>query len=304
MKRRDFISTAIAGTTGLLAQSAPIMAAESAPEKEFNPFERVQLGKSGLMVSRTGMGTGMRGWHRRSNQTRLGDWKFRALLRYGYEQGINYFDMADLYGSHQDLLPALKGIPRDKFVIVSKIWWREGGLPEQERLPADLLVDRFLTEIGTEYIDLVHLHCVTDADWPTKLASQMDLLEKAKQNGKIRAHGVSVHALPALEVAAEHPWVDAVHTRINPFGTKMDGPPEQVVPILEKMHTNGKGVTGMKLIGEGEFGNDPGKRDQSIRYVFGLKCVDAAIVGFEKPTELDDFKARAVAALKSLAGSS
>ncbi|MBE7488512.1 MAG: aldo/keto reductase [Candidatus Omnitrophica bacterium] len=304
MKRRDFISTAIAGATGLLAQSSPVLAEEPSAKKVSGAIEKVQLGKSGLKVSRVGMGTGMRGWHRRSNQTRLGDWKFRALLRYCYEQGVNYFDMADLYGSHQDILPALKGIPRENFVIVSKIWWREGGLPEQERLAADVLVDRFLSEIGTDYIDLVHLHCVTDADWPEKLASQMDLLAKAKENGKIRAHGVSVHALPALEVAAEHPWVDAVHTRINPFGVKMDGTPEQVVPILEKMHANGKGVTGMKLIGEGEFRDDPEKKNQSIRFVLGLKCVDAVIVGFEKPTEFDDFRTRAEAALKDLTGTS
>ncbi len=292
MKRRTFLGGALVGATTLLG--GPQLAANSAPQKTkgADPFEKVPLGKSGLVVSRVGMGTGMRGWQRRSNQTRLGDEKFHALWRYAYDQGITYFDMADLYGTHQDALKALKGVERNRFVLATKIWWREGGLPEQERLDADVLVERFLKEIGTDYIDLVHLHCVTDADWPIKLSKQMDLLDKVKQQGKIRAHGVSVHALPALTVAAEHPWVDAVHTRINPFGVKMDGTPEQVVPIIKRMHANGKGVTGMKIIGEGEFSEDPEKRDQSIRFVMGLECVDACIVGFEKPEEVDDFRER------------
>ncbi len=297
MKRRTFLGGALTGAATLMAGSQ-LSANPTTPDaKGADPFQRVPLGKSGLMVSRVGMGTGMRGWQRRSNQTRLGDEKFHAVWRYAFDQGINYFDMADLYGTHQDALKALKGIERSQFALATKIWWREGGLPEIERLDADVLVERFLSEIGTDYIDLVHLHCVIDADWPTKLAKQMDLLDKVKQQGKIRAHGVSVHALPALEVAAEHPWVDVVNTRINPYGVKMDGTTEQVVPILEKMHANGKGVIGMKIIGEGEFSKDPEKRDHSIRFVMGLKCVNACIVGFEKPEEIDDFKERTKKAL-------
>lgn len=297
MRRRDFLGSAIAGATSLLAAAQGSSNPNPQAGKSPSPFDRVPLGKSGLTVSRVGMGTGMRGYHRRSNQTRLGEEKFHALLRHGFDLGINYFDLADLYGTHWDITPALKGIDREKYVIVSKVWWREGGLPEVERLDADKLVDRYLQEIGTDYIDLVHLHCVTDTDWPKKLERQMDLLSKVKEQGKIRAHGVSVHALPALEVAAETPWVDAVHTRINPYGEKMDGPPDQVVPVLEKIHAAGKGVTGMKIIGEGAFRDDPEKKDHSIRYVLGLDCVDTCIVGFEKPEEIDDFCARASAAL-------
>lgn len=295
MKRREFIGTALAGATTILA--SPSAQAVSSASDAADPLAKVTLGKSGLSVSRIGMGTGMKGWHRRSNQTRLGDETLHKLLRYGYDQGIRYFDLADLYGSHWDITPALEGIDRSSYTIVSKIWWREGGLPELERLDANVLVDRFLTEIGSDYIDLLHLHCVTDEDWPQKLARQMDILSSLKEQGKIRAHGVSVHALPALHVAAEHPWVDAVHTRINPYGEKMDGPAEEVVPILQKMHDNGKGVTGMKIIGEGAFRNDEEKKNASIRYVLGLDCVDACIVGFEKPSEIDDFLARARTAL-------
>ena len=53
--------------------------------------------------------------------------------------------------------------------------------------------------------------------------------------------------------AANEPWVDSVHTRINPYGMSMDGPVDKVVPVLQKLHAAGKGVVGMKIIGEGRL---------------------------------------------------
>jgi len=62
--------------------------------------------------------------------------------------------------------------------------------------------------------------------------------------------------------------------------------------VVRKLHKTGKGVLGMKLIGEGAFRNSDEKRDKSISYVLGLGCVDAMVVGFEKIEEIDDFAAR------------
>ena len=113
-----------------------------------------------------------------------------------------------------------------------------------------------------------------------------------KQKGMIRAHGVSCHSLEALEAAANSPWVDSVHTRINPYGMSMDGPTEKVVPILQKIHSAGKGVVGMKIIGEGKLRNDDEKKDASVRYAMKLGCVDILNVGFEQLEEIDDVAAR------------
>jgi len=81
----------------------------------------VPLGKTGLKVSRIGMGTGMSGSNRESNQTRLGKEKFTALLKEGYARGVRMFDMADLYGSMPYVGPALKDV-RDKCIFNTKIW--------------------------------------------------------------------------------------------------------------------------------------------------------------------------------------
>ena len=222
----------------------------------------------------------------------MGPEKAEALIRGAYERGIRVFDLADLYGTHPFLLPALKEIPRDRLTIISKIWFQRGGIPEPERPDADVVIQRFLKEIGTDYLDLVLLHCVQSADWPAELRRQMDLMAGLKQKGIIRAHGVSCHSIPALEAAAREPWVDSVHTRINPYGMSMDGQPDDVVPVLKKIHAAGKGVVGMKIIGEGRLRNDEEKRDASARFVLGLGCVDILNIGFEKTDEIDDFAAR------------
>ena len=295
IKRREFLARSIAGVGGLLL-GAEFAAAAEQETKMFNPYERVPLGKTKIKVSRVGFGTGMRGGSRQSNQTRMGKEKFEALLQASYERGVRLFDMADLYGTHPYVAGALSKMPRKDYVISTKIWWRGGGIPEKERPDADVVVERFLKELNTDYIDLVMLHCVASAKWPEELSKQMDILSKLKKKGGIRAHGVSCHSLPALEACVKEPWVDSVHARINPYAVQMDVKKTEDVPkvaaVLKALHNQGKGVVGMKLIGEGSFRNSDEKRDESVRYVLGLGCVDTMVVGFEKAEEIDDFATR------------
>ena len=288
--RREFIGKSAVGLGGLLLGSH--LASASEVPKTFDPYERIPLGKTGLQPTRLCMGTGMHGGNRSSNQTRLGRENFQALLASAYERGIRMFDLADLYGSHSYLIPALKGIDRKNFIISSKLWWMQGSLPEWDRPSADVVVARFLREIQSDYLDILLLHCVTSPNWPTELRSYMDTLSKLKSQGKIRALGVSCHSLEALSAAVDEPWVDVVYARINHTGASMDASPDQVVPVLKKLHAAGKGVVGMKLIGEGRYRNSDDLRNAAVKYVLGLGCVDVLDVGFEKVGEIDDFAAR------------
>jgi len=289
--RREFIVTSAVGVGAGLTGSR-LGSAQQDRSAFFDPYERVPLGKTGLIGSRVSFGTGMKGWLRESNQTRLGKQEFESLIRAAYDRGIRVFDLADLYGSHPYIASALKDKDRGDYVIITKIWWKPRGLPEKERPDPDVIVPHFLKELQTDYIDAVLLHCVDSPRWPQKLRKQMETLAALKDMGLIRAHGVSCHSLGALEAAAAEPWVDTVNTRINPYGVKMDGPPEKVAPVLQKLHEAGKGVVGMKLIGEGAFRDDDEKRDRSVKYVLGLGCVDILNVGFESTEEIDDFAAR------------
>jgi aryl-alcohol dehydrogenase-like predicted oxidoreductase len=291
LRRRDFIHRTALGVGGLLV-AAPPAARAQAPAARFDPYALVQLGRTPLKVSRVCLGTGMRGGNRESNHKRLGKQAFEALIRGSFDRGTRLFDLADSYGTHPYVIPALKGIPRDRYQIVSKVWFMRGGLPEPERPDPDVVIPRFLKELQTDHIDLVLLHCVTSANWPQELRRQMDLLSQMKEKGYIRALGVSCHSLDALRAAAREPWVESVHARINPYGMSMDGPPEQVAPVLQEIHAAGKGVVGMKIIGEGRLRNDDERRDASVRYALTLGCVDVLNVGCETIGEVDDLAAR------------
>jgi aryl-alcohol dehydrogenase-like predicted oxidoreductase len=301
LTRRQFMATLTMGAGTILLGKTVFAFPSGRPEISTDPFRIVPLGKSGLKTTLIGMGTGFNGNNRSSNITRAGKGVAESLIRNAYEKGIKYFDCADSYGTHPYTKEALKGIPRESYTLGTKIWVGQGGIPEAERPDANIVVDRFRKELNTDYLDLVQIHCMTSPDWPEQQKRQMDILETLKIKKVIRAHGVSVHSLEAMEAAADSPWVDVIHVRINPFGEAMDRKdPGLVTPVIEKLHKTGKGVIGMKLIGNGKFRNDPEKIEASLKYVLGLGTVDMLIIGFELPEQIDNYAGRVENALRNM----
>jgi aryl-alcohol dehydrogenase-like predicted oxidoreductase len=293
LSRRQFMTTLAAGAGTILLGRSAYTNSSWGSKKSTDPFRIVKLGKSGLKTTLLGMGTGFNGYSRSSSITRAGNGVAESIIRYAYEKGIRYFDCADNYGTHPYTKEALKGISRETYTIGTKIWIGPGGIPGTERPDADIVIDRFRKELNTDYIDLIQIHCMTSPSWTDQYKRQMDILENLKVKKIIRAHGVSVHSLGAMEAAAASPWVDVVHVRINPFGEAMDRPdPALVIPVIEKLHKAGKGVIGMKLIGNGKFKNDSEKIDASLKYVLGLGTVDMFVIGFELPEQIDNYAGR------------
>jgi aryl-alcohol dehydrogenase-like predicted oxidoreductase len=253
-------------------------------------IKTVQLGDCGLELCRIGCGTGTVASNKESNQTRLGDARLQDLLRYAFDRGIRFFDAADDYGSHEHVARALKDVPRESWQLVTK-FVPVGPQPGPDMLAPELPIKRFLSELQTDTIDLLQIHCVFDVDWPDQHQAQMQAMAELKAHRTIRSHGVSCHSLVSLETAADEPWVDVIHARINPFGVAMDAEPDRVVPVLQRAKANGKGIIGMKLFGQGEL--DTRQRAESVEWVAGLDCVDVLLPAFESPAEIDEFLAAA-----------
>src|SRR5690348_14376142 len=125
LSRREFLGAAIV-TAGVTSTSAAVFThwRSTAPQSSvpgrvirgsMTPASQVPLGKSGLRVSVVGIGTGSIGWGNHSNQTRLGQSEFTRLMRYAFDHGINFFDLADSYGSHPFFSEAMKGVRRDRY---------------------------------------------------------------------------------------------------------------------------------------------------------------------------------------------
>ncbi len=296
--RREFVSYAAAGTGTLLIGNLITSEGYNPLSDQADPLRQITLGKTGIKTTLLGMGTGYNGYNRSSSITRAG--VAEKVIRSAYDKGIRFFDCADAYGTHPFTARALKDLPRENYTINTKILLTQGALPESENPDANIVVDRFRKELNTDYIDIVQIHLMVSGTWTDEHKRQMDILDSLKAKGIIRAHGVSVHSLPAMEAAAASPWVDVIHVRINPFGASMDAPkPEAVTPVIEKLHKSGKGVIAMKVFGNGSFKNDSEKLDQSLKFVLGLNTIDMIIIGFEQPEQIDNCIERMKKALKS-----
>jgi 1-deoxyxylulose-5-phosphate synthase len=248
------------------------------------------LGNTGITLSRIGQGTGMSGGNRQSNHTRMGFQKLVNLFQHSYDNGITFFDLADLYGSHVYFREALRSIPRDKVAILTKLWFRYDGNPPQvdasfKRKSTEMAVQRFRHELSTDMIDIVLLHCLTTPAWEQEMEPYMEALSEAKSKKQIRAVGVSCHDFGALKTAAQCPWVDVILARINPKGAKMDGPVDEVVPVLKTAKANGKALIGMKIYGEGTLAH---MKDECIRFAQNLGILDSMTLGAETPEQMSE----------------
>jgi aryl-alcohol dehydrogenase-like predicted oxidoreductase len=281
MRRREFVRyTALA--SGALALS-PLARFVERDKKRKHASDLVSLGRTGIKASRLAMGTGTNGYGHRSNQTeRLGVRGLSDLLHAAHDQGVNFWDSADQYGTHPHMREALKSIPREKVVILTKT-----HATSADEMRDDL--DRFRNEIGTDYLDIVLLHMMTDSDWPAEKQGAMEVLSRAREDGIVRAHGVSCHTLRALEAAANSNWVQVDLARINPAGAVMDADVPTVEGVLRRMHKDGKGIIGMKIFGAGRLRD---RVDECLQYVLGLDFVDAFTIGQESQHQMEDLVKR------------
>jgi predicted aldo/keto reductase-like oxidoreductase len=270
---------------GALAAGFSVKPAEAAAR---SATDWVPLGNTGVKVTRLAFGTGTYGGR---VQRELGQAQFTRLVRHAYDRGIRFFESADAYNEmHEMLAIALKGIPRDSYRLMTKYRLREAANPKET-------IDRLRTELNTEYFDILLLHCLRTHDWFTQYERLRDAVSEAKQKKILLAHGASCHGLLPLRTFPGNKWLDIALVRVNHDGTRMDniqggegetkGDVDEVSSHIRKIHAQGTGVLGMKLIGEGRF-TTPEQRDASLRYVMRLGAVDAVTIGYKSTAEIDE----------------
>lgn len=291
MKRREFLrsSALTAGAACLHSSVFPHTARSWTPKplpRKYSASDTVTLGKTGIQTSRLAMGTGTVGVGHHSHQTALGVDGLSRLLLNGYDHGLRFFDSADSYGSHPHVAEALKHVPRDKVTVLTKSWARDA-----QGMRADL--ERFRRELGTDYMDICLMHCLTEGDWTSRFNGAMDVLSEAKEKGIIRAHGCSCHSIEALRAATASPWVEIHLVRINPIGAFMDSDPDSVVSVIKQMRAANKGIIGMKILGQGDMRN---RQDEALNFALGLNLLDAFTIGAESKVEQEDLIRRIAAA--------
>lgn len=285
VSRRKFLERTAAGTAALLT-AGPALAGEATKR---TAVDLVPLGKSGLKITRLGLGTGSNGGR---VQRDLGQEGFNRLIQYAFDRGVRFIDTADMYKTHGMVAEAIRRLPREKLWIQSKMRWE----PQFQKDGPQKTLERFLRELKTDYIDSLLIHCTTLNTWPEDLKRIREVLTEAKEKKRIRLHGVSCHGLPALRAATLTDWVDVQLARVNPQGRHVDGSmgqwgepgkPEDAFKECRTMRKKGRGMIGMKIIGNGDF-KKPEDREKSIRFAMSCGFLDCVVIGFAGTGQLDE----------------
>ncbi len=286
--RREFLECTAAFAGAALLSPNLVSAAETPRVR--TAVDQVTLGRTGLKLSRLGFGTGTNSGN---VQKALGQRGFNDLIRYAYDRGITCFDCAQSYATFDWIAGATKGLPREKLFLQSKI----SGQPQD----ALKTIDRHRQVFNTDYVDSLLIHCMVKDGWTDAWKRIMDAFEEAQARKWIRSKGVSCHSLPALRTAAASDWPEVHLVRVNPQASHVDGPEERwnksgkdITPVLEQlktMHGKGRGVIGMKLVGNGDFQN-PEDREKAVRFAMARPEIDAVVIGFKSAKEIDEAIAR------------
>lgn len=294
--RRDFLKSTF--TAGALAATGGLTLPAQTGKRAATDW--VTLGNSGVKVTRLAFGTGTYGGR---VQRELGQENFTRLVRHAYDSGIRFFETADAYqGMPQMLAIALKGIPRDSYRLMTKYRTNDAD--------PKATIDRLRSDLGTEYVDIMLMHCMRIPDWAEKYKPISEEMSEAKNKKILLAHGASVHGLQPLRAFPNNKWLDVALMRVNHDGTKMDcevsnaddrgekGNVTEVFQHVAEVHKQGTGVLGMKLIGEGRF-TTPEQREAAMQKVMKSGVVDAVTIGFKSPAEIDEAITRMNRALNS-----
>jgi aryl-alcohol dehydrogenase-like predicted oxidoreductase len=281
LSRREFIKTSLAvGALSSVGSLSSRAAARTAAD-------RVTLGKSGISVTRLAFGTGSNNGH---EQAALGQQEFTRLVRYAYDHGIRFFETSESYATPALLGQALKGLPRDSYILMNKVTTDEGVDPQKR-------FDDMLRASQTDYFDIMLLHWQHTPDWVATTANWQEGILQAQAKKTILARGASVHGLPALRLMPGNQWLQVAMVRMNHNGTQMDGPAGagtvnpanvgEVVDHVKQLKKENMGVIGMKLIGAGAF-TQHSDRVAAMRFAIQNAGVDCVTVGCKSTQEIDE----------------
>ena len=283
-------------------------------------MKKVELGKTGIKVSRLGIGTGTGLPSGYCAQALMDTNELAGLLLYSLDRGINHWDTAFQYNTYSHIKEALKQIRRTDVVLTTKF----SAAHEKETIRD---FNTTLKDLNVDYVDVCLLHGVRTNTELQMRSGALNAMVKLKKEGKVRAIGLSSHGLSVLKSVLEIPELDLVWARINYAGLNMDSEchgmydqmasvywlkkcykllPERVKllirpkashePIaederneveatLQKIHSQSKGIVGMKVLAEGMLRDDA---EKAVKYVNSLSFVDSFIIGMLNKEEIDE----------------
>ena len=229
-------------------------------------LKKIRLGKTGLEVSKLGMGC--------LELAKISEDQAVRVVRTGLDLGITFLETARAYwDSEEKVGKAIKG-GRDKVVIASK-----ASAKSAEEILEN--IEKSLKALGTDYIDLYQYHgCDTKETYGdiTKAGGVLEGMLKAKEEGKIRSIGFSSHQINmALEIIEDDKFQSA-QLPISFMNVE-----NHEKKLFEKTQQKDVGLIAMKPFGGGRLNNPR----LCMGYLSRLENV-AVTVGVEKPEQVKE----------------
>jgi aryl-alcohol dehydrogenase-like predicted oxidoreductase len=248
-----------------------------------------ELGNTGIKISEVSFGT----WAIGGSWGKTNDKEALRSLEYAIDQGVNFFDTADVYGdghSEELLAKATKG-KEDQIHIATK-FCRQGDISDPKNYSYETVrsyCEDSLRRLNREAIDLYQIHC--PATEILRDGSVFEVLDRLQEEGKIRNYGVSVETVEEGLISLEYPNVKSLQIIFNMFRQK---PLETLIP---QAYQNGVGLlvrlplasgllTGKFTTGH-VFEEDDHRRFNENGEAFNVGETFAGL-GFKKGVELAD----------------
>ncbi|MCL1900923.1 MAG: aldo/keto reductase [Firmicutes bacterium] len=230
------------------------------------------LGKTGLKVSKIGLGTLTMG----GLQKKLTKAEYLKVLSSCIEHGINLFDTAEIYQSYHIVKDAIKLKP--DIIVSSKSYaYDENG--------AERALNDCLKSIGRDYIDVFLMHEQESEHTIKGHYSALKFYLKQKKLGKIRAVGLSTHKVECVRACAKFKEIEVVHPLINYKGHGiLDGERTDMENAVKRLHDLGVGIMAMKIFGGGHLIKNC---SEAFDYVLNKSYIDSIIIGMAGCAEVE-----------------
>ena len=231
-----------------------------------------KLGNTGRFVSRLCFGTLTMGPFQRDLSVPEG----AALLERAFEHGVNFLDTAEIYETYPHVREAVRIKP--DVIVCTKSY-------SYDAATAEASFKKAVEGIGREYIDVFLLHEQESAHTIRGHREAIEFFLKKKEEGLIGAVGLSTHYIRCMEAALSHPELDVLFPLINKKGVGIaDGTPGEMLSVIERAHSDGRGIIAMKPLGGGHL---IAEREEALDFILDIDSIDTIAIGMQSIDEVD-----------------
>jgi aryl-alcohol dehydrogenase-like predicted oxidoreductase len=236
-------------------------------------MQYTELGRTGITVSKMCFGALVIG----PLQVSLSETEGAKVIRAALEQGVNFIDTAELYGTYGHIREALKGCGKRPVIAAKSYAYSAEGAAES--------VEKARRELDADVLDIFLLH---EQESRLTLRGHREALEfylNEREKGRIRAVGVSTHHIEVVRTICEMPEIDVVHPIVNITGIGIaDGTIHEMLDAVQSAYDRGKGVYSMKALGGGNLLHS---YDECMDFVLGKPFIHSVAVGMQSVEEVE-----------------